>query len=106
MSAGQRAELRPAVCHHAWNQFRVRWARLRREVGSGKGRRDWPARRDRVEVSDGLTVVVDLAMNSAMTAEEMNRRQPITTLGSSPVRSRTGRAGPYWGSQLPDLCQP
>ena len=72
--------------HEAWNQFRVRWARLRREVGNGKGRREWPASRDRVEASDGLTVVVDLAMNSAMAAEEMNRRQAITTLASSPVR--------------------
>jgi len=42
--------------------------------------------RDRVETSDGLTVVVDLVMNSAMAAEEMNRRHPIRTLGSSPVR--------------------
>jgi hypothetical protein len=47
---------------------------------------DWPARRDRVEASDGLTVVVDLATNSAIAADEMNRRQPITTLASSPVR--------------------
>ncbi len=86
MSAGHRAEPWAAARHDACNQFRVRWIRLRREVGSGKGRRDWPARRDRVETSDGLTVVVDLATNSAMAAEEMNRRQPISTLGSSPVR--------------------
>jgi len=42
--------------------------------------------RDRAETNDGLTVVVALATYSAMAAEEMNRRQPIRTLGSSPVR--------------------
>src|SRR2546429_5357543 len=73
MSAGQRAELWATVRQSAWNQFRVRWARLRREVGSGKGRRDWPARRDRVEASDGLMVVVDLATNSAMAADAGSR---------------------------------
>lgn len=72
--------------HDAWNQFRARTVRLRRGVGSGKGRAAWPGSRDRVEASDGLTVVVDLAMSSAIAAGEMNRRQPMTTLASSPVR--------------------
>jgi hypothetical protein len=59
-----------SVTHPAWNQFRVRWSRPRREVGSGNGRRDWPARRDLWRLATRLTVVVDLATNAAVAAEE------------------------------------
>jgi hypothetical protein len=48
----------------------------------------WPVRRDRVEASDGLMVVVDLATSSAIAVGEMKRLQPMTTLASSPVRRR------------------
>src|SRR5262245_34996399 len=47
MLAARGAELSGATRHRAWNQFRVRGHRLRREEGSGKGSRDWPAWRDR-----------------------------------------------------------
>ena len=83
MSAEPRAERCAAERHPAWNQCPARWARRRREVGRGKGSRDWPARRDRAETNDGLTVVVDLATYSAIAAEEMNRRQRSRFLESS-----------------------
>ena len=41
-----------------------------------------------MEASEGLMVVVDLATSSAIAAEEMKRRQPMTTLASCPVRRR------------------
>jgi len=42
---------------------------------------------DRVEARAGLTLVVDRVMSSVIAAAEMNRRQPMTTLASSPDRS-------------------
>jgi hypothetical protein len=44
-------------------------------------------RHDRVDASDGLMVVVDLATNSAIAAGEMKRRQPMTTLAGGPHRA-------------------
>ena len=78
----------PDRSQRAWDQFRARTLRLRRDVGNGRGRTAWAVRRDRVEASDGLIVVVDLATSSAIAAGEMKRRQPMTTLASSPVRRR------------------
>jgi hypothetical protein len=37
--------------------------------------------------SERLSVVVDWLMSAAISASEMNRRHPMTTLASSPVRS-------------------
>ena len=41
-----------------------------------RGRIAWADSRDRVEASDGLMVVVELATSSALAAGEMKRRQP------------------------------
>jgi hypothetical protein len=43
--------------------------------------------RDRVEARAGLTLVVDRVISSVIAAAEMNRRQPMMTLASSPDRS-------------------
>jgi hypothetical protein len=51
-------------------------------------------RHDRVDASDGLMVVVDLATNSAIAAGEMKRRQPMTTLAGGPHREG-GAVQPY-----------
>jgi hypothetical protein len=37
----------------------------------------------------GASVVLEVAMNAAIAAAEMNRRRPIGTLASSPLRIRS-----------------
>ena len=56
------------------------------------GRTAWAVRRHRVEASDGLKVVVDLAMSSAKATGEMKRRQPVSALAVRHGLPRWGRA--------------
>src|SRR5438876_398874 len=77
IDSGCRPELRPQLC-----------ARCPRGAGGkGRGRAPWRFLHDRVEARAGLTLVVDRVMSSVIAAAEMNRRQPMTTLASSPEGS-------------------
>ena len=51
----------------------------------------WSGGRRFLTPRDGLAVVVDLEMRSAMASAEMNRRAPIGTLANYPVRRSPGR---------------
>lgn len=47
----------------------------------------WLDRLDLALTLEGLALVVAAAMKSEMARAEMKRRHPMSTLGSSPVRS-------------------
>jgi hypothetical protein len=51
-----------------------------------KGRDVWAEMRERAQSLEGLTLVVDFSMSSAIAVAAMNRRQPRTTLGRLPDR--------------------
>lgn len=51
-----------------------------------KGRVFCADMRDRAQSLDGLTLVVDFSMSSAIAVAAMKRRQPRTTLGRLPER--------------------
>jgi hypothetical protein len=51
-----------------------------------KGRDVWADTRERAQSLEGLTLVVDFSMSSAIAVAAMNRRQPSTTLGRLPER--------------------
>jgi len=49
--------------------------------------RQWIDRFDRALTLEGLALVVAAAMKSVMAPAAMKRRHPMSTLGSSPLRS-------------------
>jgi len=60
-------------------------ARAEARAGIGGSTGCLRGRRSRTPARDGLTRVIGAWMNSSIAAAELNRRQPMTTLDSSPV---------------------
>src|ERR1700683_2908135 len=71
------------------------------EEGDGTGSAFWSSSRRRLPAPDGLTVVVDRSIRSAIASAEMKRRLPIET----PVSCQSEGAGrPCGGKCRPGAC--